>query len=280
MASAFSILPHRAILALTGPDTITLLERLVTNATDDWSDGETRYGALLTPQGKVIADYLAIRTPHGVLLDVSQDHLADLEKRLKMFRLRSEVEIAPLPDMQVIAALDSSALETANAQIERIYTDPRYPGGRQRGLIAQQPLPAARPISEYHTDRIANGVPEQGFDFAQADVFPADINMDILSGVALNKGCFVGQEVVSRMHRRGKIRKRSLTVTLPDAITAGSGDDLMAPAPIGALTSCQDKIALARIRIDRWLAADHDGHAVTLHETPVIIEKPDWLLVE
>ena len=89
MASPFVYLPHRAIVSLAGPDTITLLERLVTNDTTDWGPGTTRYGALLTPQGKVLADYLAVRTADGVLLDVSKTEVDALAKRLKLFRLRS-----------------------------------------------------------------------------------------------------------------------------------------------------------------------------------------------
>ena len=81
MASPFAYLPHRAVLSLAGPDTITLLERLVTNSTEEWAPGETRYGALLTPQGKVIADYLAIRTSEGVLLDVAEAYVEELAKR-------------------------------------------------------------------------------------------------------------------------------------------------------------------------------------------------------
>ena len=93
MQSRFAFLPHRSVLALTGPDTLALLERLVTCNTTGWTPGEARYGALLTPQGKIIADFLALRTEDGVLLDVHTDALGDLAKRLKLFRLRAKVEI-------------------------------------------------------------------------------------------------------------------------------------------------------------------------------------------
>lgn len=290
MVPPFAYLPHRAILSLTGPDTITLLERLVTHATNDWAPDETRYGALLTPQGKVLADYLAIRTRDGVLLDVSDTQIDDLAKRLKMFRLRSQVEIERLDDVSVIAGLDAAPERRRPISgAQRVYLDPRMPGGRLRGLIAKERwapehgnLPAewSQPIAAYHADRIAHCIPEQGFDFGQADAFPADINMDILGGVALNKGCFVGQEVVSRMHRRGQIRKRTLTVRLAAGLAAQPGMDLHAPAPIGSVTSAQKDQALARLRIDRWLKAEADGMPVLLDETPVTIEKPDWLIAE
>ncbi|MEO1324705.1 MAG: folate-binding protein, partial [Pseudomonadota bacterium] len=223
MSSPFAYLPHRAVLSLSGPDTITLLERLVTNATNAWAQGETRYGALLTPQGKVLADFLAIRTPEGVILDVAEAHVDDLAKRLKMFRLRSQVEIERLESVFVVAGLEAApegVRPISGAQ--HVYLDGRYPGGRLRGLATKEswaawygyhPAEWSRPVNEYHMDRIEHGIAEQGIDFGSAEVFPADINMDILGGVALNKGCFVGQEVVSRMHRRGSIRRRTLVVS-------------------------------------------------------------------
>ena len=142
------------------------------------------------------------------------------------------------------------------------------------------PAEWARPIDVYHRDRILNGVPEQGFDFGNADVFPADINMDVLGGVALNKGCFVGQEVVSRMHRRGTIRKRSLTVELPANLEASIGSDILAPSPIGNVTSAAASLGMGRIRVDRWAKAEASGEAAMIDETPVIIKKPDWLQAE
>lgn len=290
MASPFAYLPHRAALSLSGPDTITLLERLVTHATDNWAPGETRYGALLTPQGKVLSDYLALRTPDGVLLDVAKDHVADLAKRLKLFRLRAKVEIEILEDVFVVAGTEPApegVRPISGAQ--KVYLDPRYPGGRLRGFATKEswaawygyhPAEWSRPIHDYHADRIANGVAEQGSDFGQAEVFPSDINMDVLGGVALNKGCFVGQEVVSRMHRRGKIRKRTIMVSGPRVADASHGSQLLATAPIGDVTSVAGDQALVRVRTDRLFKAEMDGQALSLNETAVTIEKPDWLLDE
>ncbi|MEO1662475.1 MAG: folate-binding protein [Pseudomonadota bacterium] len=289
MASPFVYLPHRAVLSLSGPDTMALLERLVTNATTDWVPGETRYGALLTPQGKVLADYLAVRTAEGVLLDVSKAHVEDLAKRLKLFRLRSAVEVDVLEDVFIVAGVEPapSGMRPISGA-DKVYLDTRYPGGRLRGFATKEswaawygyhPAEWSRPLNEYHRDRIAHGIPEQGADFDQADVFPADINMDVLGGVALNKGCFVGQEVVSRMHRRGQIRKRSLALTVPSE-TAAAGTDIVAAAPVGSLTSVEADLALARLRVDRLEKAIADGVALTVNETPVTIDIPAWLQAE
>lgn len=287
MSSPFVYLPHRAVLSLSGPDTLTLLERLVTHATNDWTPGQTRYGALLTPQGKVLADYLAVRTEHGVLMDVATEHVADLAKRLKLFRLRADVEIEVMEDLFVVAGIEDApeGVRPISGALH-VYLDPRYAGGRLRGLATKEswaawfgyhPAEWSRPYDEYNADRIDNCVPEQGTDFAAAEVFPSDINMDLLGGVALNKGCFVGQEVVSRMHRRGKIRKRTLSLDLPDSITPLAGTEIKAPMPIGRLTSLEGKRALAQIRIDRLHKAETEQNPICVDESSVTISKPAWL---
>lgn len=274
-------LPHRAGLSLTGPDTLVLLERLVTNATNDWDQGTTRYGALLTPQGKVLADFLALRIADGVLLDVSADYVDDLAKRLKMFRLRSKVEIARLDNFAVMASIEETPDDMPPLSgAAHVYQDSRYPGGRMRRFVTIDQVDQDQSISAYHADRIANGIPEQGFDFGAAEVFPADINMDILGGVALKKGCFVGQEVVSRMHRRGQIRKRTLGFSIDEQSAIETGAELLAPAPVGSVSSYEGGHGLARVRVDRLFKAEATGETVTLNETPVTITKPDWLVRE
>ena len=274
-------LPHRAGLSLTGPDTMALLERLVTNETNDWDTGTTRYGALLTPQGKVLSDFLALRVADGVLLDVSAEHVDDLAKRLKMFRLRSKVEIARLDNFAVMASIEEKPDDMPPlASAAHIYQDPRYPGGRVRSFVTIDQVDQDQPISAYHADRIVNGIPEQGSDFGSAEVFPADINMDILGGVALKKGCFVGQEVVSRMHRRGQIRKRTLGFSIDERSALETGAELLAPASVGSVSSYEGGHGLARVRVDRLFKAQAAGATVTLNETPVTITKPDWLVRE
>lgn len=282
MTSSLVFLPHRTVVTLQGPDTITLLERLVTNDTTDWAAGDTRYGALLTPQGKVIADYLALRTEDGVQLDVSRDHAADLAKRLKLFRLRSQVEIEVREDLFVFAGLQPCEAPTPNVpDAVSAYRDPRYPDGRLRVVAAREDLfEPAKSLADYHADRIAHSVPEQGSDFGAAEVFPAEINMDVLNGVALNKGCFVGQEVVSRMHRRGKIRKRTLLLRTHENETLAPGAEIMAPLPIGSVTSAAANMALAIVRVDRLIAAEQAGEPTKTGETPVTLEKPGWLVEE
>ena len=251
--------PHRTLIRLAGPDTMALLERTVTNRVEDWDEGEMRYGALLTPQGKVIADYLALRTADGVLLDVHEDAAEDLMKRLKMFRLRAAVEIG-MEDTQ-------AAVYSENDQ------DPRSAALRGRAYVPLAEAGDPMPDAEWHAHRIAAGVPEWGADYRAAEVFPTDINMDVMNGIDYRKGCFVGQEVASRMKRRGKIRKRTLALRGP-ALAAGA--DILAATPIGTVTSAQGDAGLALVRTDRLHKAITDRVALTCSGEPVSFCLPDW----
>ena len=275
MSQSFVLLPHRRILSLKGPDTIALLERLVTNGVQDWTENETRYGALLTPQGKVLADYLAVRTQDGVLLDCDHTTVDDFAKRLKMFRLRSDVAIEVENDWSVLAQV-GSGLPPSTSRDDIVYTDPRYTEPSQRIITATAPAQAS--LDAYHRDRIENGVPEMGTDFETASVFPSDINMDQLNGVDLKKGCFVGQEVVSRMHRRGKVRRRTIQIQ-GEALSRGQslGND---EAVIGEVSSVSDDLGLAQIRTDRLDKLIKTDKPILVDGRVVSLTLPDWLKAE
>ena len=256
--------PHRTLIRLTGPDTLALLERTVTNSVQNWREGETRYGALLTPQGKVIADYLARRLADGVLLDVHEDAAEDLIKRLKMFRLRAQVEIAADGALAAVTSEEGD-------------DDPRSLKLWWRNYVPAAEAGEAIPEANWRANRIAAGVPEWGEDYQASDVFPTDINMDVMGGVDYKKGCFVGQEVASRMKRRGKIRKRTLTVR-GTALEAGA--DILAAAPIGTVTSVEGELGLALVRTDRLQKALAEGVALTCNGQPVQFDLPDWAKAE
>lgn len=254
------LLDHRAVLIVSGAEAETFLQGLVTVSTLDMSQDEMRYGALLTPQGKIIADMILSRTAEGFFLDCDAGVAPALLKRLNLFRLRAAVAVADRSDLCVFA------FEGA--------PDPRSSGAPHRRIAARQPA-SANDNSRYHAARIAAGIPEQGVDFGAEEVFPADVNMDLLGGIDFKKGCFVGQEVVSRMKRRGTARRRTLKARLPEG---------GAPAPVlangfemGALTSVAGDIGLARIRIDRMAEAQAKGESLTAGGKPVVFDTPPWL---
>lgn len=261
------LLPHRAVISVAGLDANFFLNGLLTNATLGLTPGERSYAALLTPQGKVIADMVLARGPEGFLLDVDAAAAPMLEKKLALFRLRARVAIDARPDLAVFA-FDGAA-------------DPREPAAPRRS-IAPRTRASASPLSlaDYHAARIAAGLAEMGADFGPEEIFPADINMDLLSGVDFRKGCFVGQEVVSRMKRRGVARRRTL-------IAKVAGDAQQTPAPIladgfevGRLTSAASGLGLARVRIDHVADAEAKGQAFVVGGQTLTFDKPDWLAAE
>jgi folate-binding protein YgfZ len=259
-------LDARAIISVTGEDAETFLDGLITVSAKAMSVGARRHGALLTPQGKIIADMILERTGKGFLLDCAASAAAPLVKRLTMFRLRAKVEIAARDDLCVVA-FDGAA-------------DPRSSQAPHRSIVASATAPAGD-MEAYDHARILAGVAEQGADFSEGDVFPADINMDVTGGVDFRKGCFVGQEVVSRMKRRGTARRRTLAGSLPQGapalpanIVSAAGDE------IGVLTSAAGDAGLARVRIDRMQEAIKAGAVFSAGGQPVAFRQPEWLQAE
>ena len=248
-----TLLAHRALLRLEGPDTLSFLDRIITCSVTDWEENTIRYGALLSPQGKIIADFLALRTDTGAWLDLHREALPLLEKRLGMLRLRSAVEIKPLTKYQVGLSEDGLSDPRSTDLPARIYAENINTEEGSQSIF------------------IAAGVPEWGYDYRESEVFPADVNMDRMNGVDFKKGCFVGQEVVSRMHRRGKTRKRTLKLE-GDRFDPGQ-DVTLDGRSIGTVTSTDGNHALALIRLDRLGAADN----VLVGSNPANIVKPDWV---
>ncbi len=255
-------LDHRALLSVTGADAETFLNGLLTQSTLGLHTGERRYAALLAPQGKIIADMIVERTFDGFLLDTDASIAPALLKRLTMFKLRAQVTVVARDD------LAATAFEGA--------PDPRSAVAPKRKYSVRNPALGSDP-SAYHAARVAAGVPEQGADFGAEEVFPADINMDLFNGVDFKKGCFVGQEVVSRMKRRGAARRRTLAVRV---INAAPGPILASDFEIGALTSVAGDAGLARVRIDRLAEAEAAGQTLTVNGTPLSFVKPVWLAGE
>lgn len=255
-------LAHRSIVSVSGADAEPFLNNIVTVSTLDVEPGALRYGALLTPQGKIIADLLVARDGGALLLDCASSAAPALIKRLTLMKLRAAVAIEERPELGVTAFEGSP--------------DPRSNAAPARKISARR---LSGDTSAYHAARIAAGLAEQDFDFGADEVFPADINMDLDSGVDFRKGCFVGQEVVSRMKRRGTARRRTLKVTLAGAVTAPS-PILANGFEIGMLTSISGGAGLARVRIDRLAEAQAKGEMITAGDSPVTFDTPLWLAGE
>jgi folate-binding protein YgfZ len=259
------LLPHRAVISVGGLDAEPFLNGLLTNATTTIEHGQRQHAALLTPQGRIIADMLLARGPEGFLLDVDVHAAQVLLKRLQMFRLRARVAIDARADLAVFA-FDGAP-------------DPRSAKAPGRS-IAPRTRASQGDIAHYHASRIAAGIAEMGADFGSEEVFPADINMDLSGGVDFKKGCFVGQEVVSRMKRRGVARRRTLIAQLADGAPGVPAPILADGFEIGRLTSVAGQLGLARVRIDHVADADARGQSFSAGGLALALDRPDWLAGE
>ncbi|MFT4098692.1 MAG: folate-binding protein [Rhodoblastus sp.] len=247
-------LSDRAILSVSGEEARSFLQGLVTCDMAKAAPGAPGFGALLTPQGKILFDFLIVADGERFLLDTAKDKAADLLKRLTFYRLRAKVVLANLSDEAkgdealAVAALWGDAAAPDGAIV---FDDPRAPALGKRAIL---PLGAARafgdPREAYEAHRIACGVPAGGLDFAYGDAFPHETNMDLLHGVAFDKGCYVGQEVVSRMQHRGLVRKRIVKIALDGAAEPGA-EIRAGEIAIGVLGGAQGGQGLATVRLDR-----------------------------
>ncbi|MBY0613774.1 MAG: folate-binding protein, partial [Beijerinckiaceae bacterium] len=214
MQSAFDreVLAGRGVLRVTGDDAKTLLDGILTCDLDRVSAQTARLGALLSPQGKILFDFLVVGTPEGeaagYYFDCANDIAADFAKRLSFYRLRAKVMIENLSDTHGVIASSSAHSRPTGVT----FVDPRLPDLGFR-TIAPLTAGAQRGQSAYLAHRLALGVPDVAEDFGFGDVFPHEMMMDDLHGVDFDKGCYVGQEVVSRMQHRGTARTRIIRAT-------------------------------------------------------------------
>ena len=245
----------RRILRLSGPETEEFLQGLITNDTAGLKDGLV-YAALLTPQGKFIADFFLLRDCEDILLDVAEDLAEDLARRLTMFKLRSQVtlERIELPVTRGIGPAPEGAI-----------ADPRDPtlGWRLYGQALQQGEPV-----DWAGLRIEARVPEMGAELVSGDSFILELGFERLKGVDFRKGCYVGQEVTARMHHKTTLRKRLVAVDVAGAVPVGTPVLMEDGREAGMLYTQSAGRGLALMRMDRAegrLSAD--GVAVSVPQS-------------
>jgi tRNA-modifying protein YgfZ len=282
MKSAF--LPDRGVIKVAGEDARNFLNGLVTTDVDKLKPGLGRFGALLTPQGKIIVDFLITEAPAGhgggFLIDCPKPLADGLATKLKFYKLRAKVTVENLSDdLGVLAAWDGKPA----AQPDLAFADPRNEHLGTRILIPEDlkqklsDLIGAEMVdaAAYEAHRIALGVPRGGLDFTYSDAFPHETNMDRLSGVDFDKGCYVGQEVVSRMQHRGTARTRSVKVLLEDLSPELGVSVLAGDKPVGTMGSSAQGKGIALVRIDRVADALDAGQALTAGGLAVRLAEPD-----
>jgi len=259
----------RALFRFSGPEAHRLLNDVVTGEIPSTGDGIGELAAawaLLSPQGKILAEGLAGFAEDALWLDVHQSVADDFFKRMKMYRLRAQVVIDDLRETHRVGFAQ-------DAEPDGIRHTDRL-GPISMGWRAIAPVEATSDWVQddtfYQDQRIATGIAHQGNDFPANEVFAHDIGMDLLDGIDFAKGCYVGQEVVSRMKHRGTARRRPVIVS---GIEAPAGSAVVADGrEAGTIGQVVDGKAVAIVRLDR--ITDLEG--VTVAGKPVQIALPVW----
>jgi tRNA-modifying protein YgfZ len=272
MSTRSAYLRDRAVLRVSGADAANFLQGLLTNDVEALAAGEARYCALLTPQGKILFDFFVVReagAPNSFLVDCPADQAADLARRFGFYRLRAKATIEDLSADLGVAAIWDGAPDAAMAGI--VFADPRDArlGFRVIAPHAEAVAVGESDLAAYEALRIALGVPKGGIDFPYGDIFPHDANMDLLHGIDFDKGCYVGQEVVSRMSHRGALRKRIVRLHLAGAAPDPGTPVVDGELAVGTLGSAAEGVALAQMRTDRIDEARAAGRILTAGGVPV-----------
>jgi folate-binding protein YgfZ len=254
MSKKAAYLEDRGVVRVSGADATGFLQGLLTNDVERLKPGEARYAALLSPQAKVLFDMIVVRDldGHGAYcLDCAAAQAADLAKRLGFYKLRAKVTIVDESADRAVVAFWGGEPERASGWL--IYADPRDPRLGWRAVLPRADAAAigADHVGMYEGLRIGVGAPKGGLDFAYGDAFPHDANFDVLNGVDFDKGCYVGQEVVSRMKHRGTARKRIARVKTEGAAPPPGTPILDRDLTVGTLGSSSGREALALLRLDR-----------------------------
>jgi folate-binding protein YgfZ len=288
MQAKIAVLPDRGVVRVAGEDAEKLLQGVITNDMDLLAAQPAIHAALLAPQGKILFEFFVAKAGEGsYLLETGVDQAAALAKRLGMYKLRAKVVIADAgADYRVLALWGEAPQSPGETKGTVSFPDPRLPELGLRILAASEFAGAIASASngvdaaaeDYHAHRIALGVPEAGKDYALGDTFPHEADMDRLNGVSFTKGCFVGQEVVSRMQHRAHVRKRVVPVEAmgPGELQPGA-EIALGAAVIGKLGSVAGRRGLAMLRLDRAAEAKAKGQSLTTGGMEIVLRKPDWL---
>jgi len=291
--ASFVVLEDRGILAVSGPDRRAFLQGLVSNDVEKVAPDRAVYAALLTAQGKYLHDFIMAAAGDAIWLDAEAARLADLKRRLSMYRLRAKVAIDDLPDLAVAAVFGDGApaalgLPEAAGAARAFgdgfaFVDPRLtalgarvilPRDRIRGALAEAGL-AETDFAAYDRHRLALGIPDGSRDLVLEKSILLESGFDELNGVDWQKGCYIGQELTARTKYRGLIKKRLFPVRIdgpapPDTEVTFGGKDA------GEMRSSRDGLGLALLRLDA-VAAGQPFSAGRATLTPM---QPDWMQVD
>ena len=274
-------LPDRAVVALEGGEARSFLQGLITNDIDLISPSRSIYGALLTPQGGFLHDFLIADFDGMLLLDCDAGRIADLVRRLGMYRLRADVRIADRSDRWQVLALWPASGSPGAARPGLggiVFTDPRHAALGDRAIVpaelsAHDPPGRKRGRAEqYAARRIQLGIPDGAADLVAARERPLEAGFDRLNGVSFEKGCYVGQEVTARMKHRQLVRKHLVAVDFEGPPPPHGTPIMSGSVKVGEIRSAIAGRAIAILRRDCM-----DDDRLTAGDLPVAPRPPGWM---
>lgn len=253
------IRPGRTVISVSGEGALAFLHNLLTVDLAEMKPGDAAYGALLSPQGKILHDVFLHVEASRVLLDCASSQAEALLQKLAMYRLRSKL------DIRIEAGL--------HVAVGQGGPDPRLAAMGLRGIVAGSDLPMGD-AGQYESLRIANGVADSDADIGMGELFVHEANLDLLGAVSFSKGCYVGQEVVSRTHHRGSARSRILPLHVNGALPVKGTVITSGDQRIGEILSGQGDRALGLIRLDRLAEAQLPLMA---NGSEIVAARPEWM---
>jgi tRNA-modifying protein YgfZ len=272
------LLGDRGVIEVGGADATGFLQRLITNSVLNIPKGEGRYAGLLTPQGKLLFDFFVVPLPEGAgagyFIDCAGEQTADLVKRLNLHKMRAKIAIEDKSKDFAVAAIFGGDVTTG---IEGVfYRDTRAPRMGLRVIVPREALAKLdrAEASRYEAHRITQGVPKGGVDFRYGDAFVHDVNLDLMNGVDFKKGCYVGQEVVARVHYRNSARKRIVKIYFDGPAPAQGTQITAGETNIGQVASTAGVEGLAMVRLDRLDEARVAGVAPKAGDVAVDVVVP------
>ena len=282
-----ALLPDRGVVKVAGDEARKFLNGLLTADIAKVTPARAAFAALLTPQGKIMVDMVIAEAPAedggGFFLDCPRALGKTLVDRLNFYKLRAKLIVEDLSEALGVVAIWNGVGET---EYGLCYPDPRLSALGTRCMVpphlvaeAAGDLGAALvEASEYEAHRITLGAPRGGLDFSYNDAFPHEADMDQLNGIDFEKGCYVGQEVVSRVEHRGTARKRVVPVVFENFAAEIGVPVVVDDVPIGVMGSSVrgSGRGLAMLRLDRIAEAFATGKPLMSGGMPLSVVKPDW----
>tara|TARA_B110000971_G_C20037304_1_gene515145 strand:+ start:5024 stop:5857 length:834 start_codon:yes stop_codon:yes gene_type:complete len=257
-------LTDRQVLQISGPERVDFLQNLVTQNVANLREGACVMAALLTPQGKLLHDFLIFAESDCFYLDCDASQADGLFKKLSMYKLRADVSLSQTP-LRVFSLWQEDGF--ACPPTADFVEDPRHEGLGLRALVGAElavSLPHAS-LEAWHANRIRLGIAQGPLDMVPGTVFPLDYGLAQIHGVDFQKGCFIGQEVTSRVHRKGNLKKKIHAVQFDQPAPKVGSEITNGARPCGEIVAAHGPHAIALIREDaREEPLTCDGQTVTI----------------